>query len=135
MANALYTEGKQNLLDKKFDLDTDDMRVILIDHDDDTPVPSTDDALDDISAGEIATSDALNATSIANGTFDADNETLSAVPGGGTVDSLTIYLHTGTPTTSFLLVYIDTGTNLTGGFTPNGGDVTIAWHASGIFSL
>lgn len=132
MANALYTLGKQNLLDKKFDLNTDDLRVVLTDHTGDTPNVATDDALDDISAGTVATSTTLDSPTITNGTYDAANETITAVS-GATVESLTIYLHTGTPATSFLLVYIDTGSNIP--LTPNGGDVTISWHASGIFSI
>jgi len=130
--NALYSLGKQNLLDKKFDLNTDDMRVVLTDHTGHTPNTSTEDTLDDISAGTVATSTTLGSPTITNGTFDAADRLISGVT-GATVESLTIYLHTGTPTTSFLLVYIDTGTNIP--FSPNTGDVTIAWHASGIFSI
>lgn len=132
MANALYAKGKQNLLDKKFDLNTDDIRLLGTDHGADTPNVATDDALDDISAGTVMAAQQLDTPTITDGTFDADNEVYTAVS-GATVESLTGYLHTGTPATSFLLWYVDTGTNLP--FTPNGGDVTVAFHASGIFSL
>jgi hypothetical protein len=44
-----------------------------------------------------------------------------------------IYKHTGTESTSTLIAYIDSGTNLP--VTPNGGDITVQWNASGIFSL
>jgi hypothetical protein len=135
VANALFAKGKQNLLDKKFDLNTDDMRVILVDHADDTPVVATDDALDDIlAAARVAVSNALDNPTITDGTHDADNETFTAVTGDQS-ESLVEYLHTGTEATSFLLVYIDTTSNSSLPVTPNGGDITIQWHASGIFSL
>ena len=45
-----------------------------------------------------------------------------------------IYIDTGSSGTSRLVAYIDTG--VTGlPLTPNGGDVSITWNASGIFAL
>ena len=45
-----------------------------------------------------------------------------------------IYIDTGVAGTSRLVAYIDTGvTNLP--VTPNGGDITITWNASGIFAI
>lgn len=136
MANVLYTLGKQNMLDGQFDLNTDEMRVVLTDHANDTPNVSTDDAYDDISAGTVVNgmSNALDTPTITNGVFDADPETIASV-GGDQVDSLTIYKHNATPALALLLVYIDvdSGGNLP--FTPTGGDVTISWHGSGIFAL
>jgi hypothetical protein len=132
MANALYAKGKQNLLSKAFNLGSDDMRVVLTDNDTLAPSVSTHDALDDISAGTVATSTALASQTVTDGVYDAADKTIEAVT-GASVESLTIYLHTGTPATSLLLVYLDTGTNIP--FTPNTGDVTIQWHVSGILSI
>jgi hypothetical protein len=45
-----------------------------------------------------------------------------------------IYVDTGTAATSPLVAYIDTG--VTGlPVTPNGGNITVTWNASGIFAL
>jgi hypothetical protein len=53
---------------------------------------------------------------------------------GATVEALVIYIDTGTAGTSRLIGFIDTGvTNLP--VTPNGGDISITWNASGIFAL
>lgn len=67
-----------------------------------------------------------------NGTFDAADITFSAVS-GATVEALVIYVDTGSAATSPLVAYIDTATGLP--VTPNGGDITITWSASGILSL
>ena len=37
MANSLYTKAKQGLIDGSIDLDTDDIRVVLVDGADYTP--------------------------------------------------------------------------------------------------
>lgn len=133
MANQLFSKGKQNLLDAGFDLNTNDMRAILVDDADWTQNLATDDALDDIPAGaRVAVSNALDSPTITDGTFDAADETWSAVTGDQS-EFVVVYKHTGVESTSFLLVFIDTGTNLP--VTPNGGNITVSWHASGIFSL
>ena len=68
------------------------------------------------------------------GTFDGADVTFTSVT-GATVEALVIYVDTGgADTTDPLVAYIDTGvTNLP--VTPNGGDISIQWDASGIFTL
>jgi hypothetical protein len=47
---------------------------------------------------------------------------------------MVIYVDTGTAATSPLVAYIDSG--VTGlPVTPNGGNISITWNASGIFAL
>jgi hypothetical protein len=48
-------------------------------------------------------------------------------------EALVIYKDTGSSATSPLIAYIDTGTNLPA--SPNGGDITIQYNASGILPL
>lgn len=74
------------------------------------------------------------AGSVSQGTFDGDNVTFTAVS-GNTVEALVIYRHNaGANTTWRLVAYIDT--SVTGlPVTPNGGDITITWNASGIFQI
>jgi hypothetical protein len=53
---------------------------------------------------------------------------------GNSAEALLIYIDTGTAGTSRLVAWIDT--SVTGlPVTPNGGDITITWNASGIFQL
>jgi hypothetical protein len=65
--------------------------------------------------------------------FDAGDVTFNLVT-GDTVEALLIYIDTGTAATSPLVAYIDT--DVTGlPVTPNGGNISITWNASGIFAL
>lgn len=144
MTNALFTSYKALLLDPgtlgttsgdAVDMAGDNIKVVLVDHGTDTPVPATDAFLSDIGAGaRIATSGNLASKTTTGGVFDAADVTLTAVS-GASVESLVIYKDTGTASTSSLIAFYDTGTGLP--VTPNGGDITITWSngASKIFAL
>lgn len=139
MANALYVSFRNGVLGSHatyVDLDADTIKVALIDHGTDTPNISTDDFYNDISAGLVGSlSSALTTKtigSVAAGVFDADNVTFTAVS-GNSVESVNILKDTGNAATSNLIAYFDTGTGLP--VTPNGGDITVTWNASGIFTF
>jgi hypothetical protein len=71
--------------------------------------------------------------SVGVGVYDAGNLTMSAVTGDA-ADYLTVHKDTGTPSTSPLALTFDSAT--TGiPLTPNGGDVTVTWNASGILTI
>jgi len=84
--------------------------------------------------GVVGTAGTIGATkSVTNGVFDGGDVTFTAVT-GVTVEALVIYVDTGVAGTSPLVAYIDS--SVTGlPVTPNGGDITITWNASGIFAL
>lgn len=133
MANAIYPLYKQALLDASSDVDLNDgtVKVALVDTGTYT-YNSGHDFLNDLS-GVVGTAQTINNTTVTNGVFDGDNVTFTAVS-GNTVEALVIYIDTGNSATSRLVAYIDTGqTGLP--VTPNGGDITVTWNASGIFSL
>jgi len=135
MANALYAKAKQGLLDGSIDMDSDDIKAILVDGDDYTPNMATDDNLDDIPGGAIvATSDNLSNKSVTDGVFDADDVVFSAVT-GDKFEYVILYKDSGTPGTSRLILLIDSATGLP--CTPTGGDITIVWDngTSKIFRL
>jgi hypothetical protein len=69
-----------------------------------------------------------------NGTFDGDNVTFTGVT-GNSAEAIVLYRrNAGANTTWPLIAYIDT--SVTGlPVTPNSGDITITWNASGIFTL
>jgi hypothetical protein len=133
MANVIYPIYKQAVLDSLSDSDLNDgtVKVALID----TGVytyNAAHDFLNDIS-GIVGTAQTIGNTTVTNGLFDGDNVTFTAVS-GNSVEALIIYIDTGSSATSRLVAYIDTG--VTGlPVTPNGGDITITWNASGIFQL
>lgn len=133
MANAIYPKYKEALLDAFTDIDLQNLtaKVALID----TGVytySDTHDFFNDVT-GVVGTPQTLTTKSVTNGIFDAADVTFTSVT-GNSVEALLIYIDTGVTTTSRLVAYIDTG--VTGlPVTPNGGDITIAWNASGIFAL
>ena len=93
----------------------------------------THDFEDDLS-GQVGTDQEILSKTQALGVFDGTNLTYTSVS-GNTVEALVLYRQTaGASNADPLIVFIDTG--VTGlPVTPNGGDITVTWNASGIFKL
>ncbi len=85
-------------------------------------------------SGIVGTDQEIATVTLTSGTVDGDNVTFSAVT-GNSIEALVCYRkNAGANTTWRLVTYIDT--SVTGlPVTPNGGDITISFHASGIFTL
>ena len=85
-------------------------------------------------SGVVGTDQEITTPTLTGGVVDGGDVTFSAVS-GNSVEALVIYRkNAGANTTWRLVAYIDTGqTGLP--VTPNGGDITITWNASGIFAL
>ena len=143
MANALFDVYRNNILgDATFaniQLDSDDIIAAFIDTADDDPSTSTDQDFADISTALVpafASCPTLASKTIGSvgvGVFDATDTTFTALT-GDQVEELVIGKDTGTDTTSPLIAVFDTfGSGMP--LTPNGGDVTVQWNASGIFSI
>ena len=131
--NALMTAGANTSLDQ--DNSTDGPFVALLDTGT-YSYSAAHDFFNDLS-GIVGTDQRITAPtvgSVANGVFDGANVTYTAVS-GNSVEALGIYRkNSGANTTWRLVVFIDTG--VTGlPVTPNGGDISITWNASGIFRL
>lgn len=85
--------------------------------------------------GIVGTDQEITATkTYTNGVFDGADITFPSVT-GASAEALVIYVkNAGANTTWQLVAYIDTG--VTGlPVTPNGGNITVTWNASGIFGL
>lgn len=135
MANSLYDLGREKFLTGVIDVAGDDIRLILVDEDDDAPNLATDEFLEDRAAGaRVATSGAFASKTTTNGTFDAADVTLSTVTGDPS-ESIDIYQHTGNEATAAMIANIDTATGLP--VTPNGGDIVIQFDSGSdrIFTL
>lgn len=141
MANAVYPIYKTALLagSTLADLDNDTANdgpfVALVDTGT-YSYSAAHDFYDDLS-GLVGTDQRITSptvSSVAEGTFDGADVTFTAVT-GATVEALVIYRkNTGANTTWRLVLYEDTG--VTGlPVTPNGGNISIAWNASGIFLI
>lgn len=84
-------------------------------------------------SGVVGTPATLGTKTFTGGVFDAADVTYTGVS-GSSAEALIIYIDTGSSATSRLVAYLDTGwTNLP--VTPNGGDITLQFNASGIFAL
>ena len=111
---------------------------MFVDHADDTPT-ATDDFIDDILSvarvPAIASCPALASRtngSLAVGTFDAADTTFTSLSGDQS-ESLILFEDSGVESTSDFLALWDTATGLP--ITPSGGNVTVVWNASGIFTI
>jgi hypothetical protein len=146
MANAIYPKYKEKLLGTdgttadgaNTALTSNPIRVSLIDTGNYTYSAShqyvSDVGSDGVNHRWIANSAPLTTKTVTNGTFNADDVTFTSVTGSNTAGALIIWHEGGATTNSNLIAYLDTG--VTGlPVTPNGGDITVTWNASGIFTL
>lgn len=136
MANALFDKGREAFLGGDLDWDANSIKLVFVDHADDTPNVSTDDFLDDIAgAARVSTSGALANKTKTNGVADADDITVNTVTGDPFESVVGFNDSPGTEAAKNLIFYIDTATGLP--MTPNGGNITVQWDsgANKIFKL
>lgn len=133
MANALYPKWKEQLLQftANNNLSSGTVKAALVTAG--YTYSSTDQFYSAASASVVGTPQTITSKTYTNGVFSGANVTYTAVT-GSTVTAILIYIDTGSSATSPLVAYIDT--SVTGlPVTPNGGNITITWNASGIFAL
>ena len=139
MANALFDAYRNTVLGLNTftDLDAVTLKAMFVDHADDTPSTSADDFINDIASaarvpalGSCPTLGSKTLGVVGVGVFDAADTVFTALSGDPS-ESLIIFEDSGTEATSDLLAFWDTATGLP--LTPNGGDVTVQWNASGIW--
>lgn len=135
MPNAVYPKYKEAIIGggTNVDLLTGTVKVALVDTGTYT-YSATHQFLTSLT-GVVGTAQTIPATkTVTDGLFKTTgNNTFTGVS-GASVEALVLYIDTGTPATSRLVAFIDTG--VTGlPVTPNSGDITITWNASGIFQL
>ena len=132
MASVVYPKFKEGLLQGTWNLSSAVVRAVLIDTGTYT-YSAAHDNYNDLSGVVGTESAAMDGKTFTNGTFDANNITFSAVT-GSTVEASILFVDTGNAATDALICFIDSASS---GLpvTPNGGDITVAWNASGIFAL
>jgi hypothetical protein len=137
MANAIYPLWKQALIEGSADSDMDGtgttgVWVALIDTG--TYTYSAAHQFYSSLTGIVGTDQEIAATkSYTNGVFDGADVTFTAVS-GASVEAVVVYRkNAGASSTWRLIAYLDTNMGLP--VTPNGGNITITWNASGIFAL
>lgn len=132
MASALYPISKKAFVDADIDLLVDTIRAVLIDTGTYT-YSAAHDFYNDLSGVVGSESGAFASKTTTGGVFDAADITFTAVT-GNTVEAIVIFQDTGNVATDRLIAYIDSAVSGLPA-TPNGGDIVVAWHASGIFAL
>jgi hypothetical protein len=137
MANAVYPIYKKALLDGAADsaltgTGATGLYCALVDTGTYT-YNAAHDFYNDLS-GVVGTDQEITTVTTTGGLIDGDNLTFTAVT-GNSVEALVLYRkNAGANTTWRLVAYIDTG--VTGlPVTPNGGNITVTWNASGIIQL
>lgn len=137
MANAVYPEYKESLLDGDANTTltgtgSTGLWVALVDTG--TYTYSAAHQFYSDLTGVVGTDVEITTVTTANGLIDGDNVTFTAVT-GATVEALVLYRkNAGANTTWRLVAYIDS--SVTGlPVTPNSGDITVTWNASGIIQL
>jgi len=130
MASALYPLAKQALLaqNPSIDLDADDI-MFSLGRTSAYTYSGTHQYKSSVTT--VVDADAYQTSkTTTNGVYDAADDTFTAVPAGAALDFGLVWKDTGNPATSPVIAYID-------GFsvTPNGGNITAEWNASGIFAL
>lgn len=133
MANAIYPLYKQAIISggSNTNLSTGDVRCAMVD----TGTYTYNAAHEFYSSitGVVGTPALTASKSVTNGVFDAADITYTSVS-GASAEALVFYVDTGVAGTSRLVAFIDVGwTGLP--VTPNGGDITLQFNASGIFAL
>lgn len=137
MASALYPYSCVNAYSGDLPLDSGDVKVLLYDSADGAYDATDNDVADLVAAGIAgARSAALGSKTLVAAanvfTFDAANAVLSAVPAGDEMDRAIVYYDPGTGDANCLLI---ADLALASPITPNGGDLTVAFHSSGIFAI
>lgn len=132
MASVIYPKFREALLQGTYNLSSATVRAVLIDTGTYT-YNSAHDFYNDLSGIVGSESSGLASKTFTNGAFDAADITFSAVT-GSSVEAIVLFVDTGTASADALIAYIDSASS---GLpvTPNGGDITVSWNASGIFSL
>jgi hypothetical protein len=140
MANGLFNDSKAGFLAGEIDWDTAVIKVALVRSY--TFAASHKFVSDVTTAGGViaATSAALASKTTTAGTADAADITFTAVAANASGHGLLVFQASAVgggadvaASAQRVIAWYDTGTNLP--ITPNGGDVSVAWNGSGLFTI
>jgi hypothetical protein len=133
MANALYPKTKAKLLRAQLDLQSVNMKAVLLDQA--TYTYSAAHEFVSSLSGIVARSGLLTgkAVNMTTGAFDSDDPTAQAVSGSN-IYRVALIIDTGSDATSPLVMFQDTGVT-TVPFTPDGSDIRIVVDSTGWFIL
>jgi hypothetical protein len=128
MASQLFPKGAGHIIgtSTKVDMISDNIKVLFYSG----AITTTWEFVGDLTGASIvARSGNLASKTSTNGVFDAADITVTAVSGSA-FTHIIVYKDTGTDSSSPLVAVFDITS-----FAPNGGDITVVWNASGLFSI
>lgn len=141
MASFIYDNAKKLLMNGGLDLDTHDIRILLVMSNttcdtEDTKLTisgfTTLDEMDGAGYARVALTNEAVTDSGTYGKFDADDVTFTAVSAGTrSITGAVIYRFITNDTDNVPIAYIDFG----GDFAANGSNIVITWSATGIINL
>ena len=141
MANTMFTPAREGFLSGEIDWDTAVFKAALVRS---YTIAASHKFVSDLTtAGGVlaASSAALTAKTVTGGVADAADVTFTAPAANASQHSVLVYQSSAVTggadvaaTAQRLICIFDTGTNLPVS-SLNGGDVTVAWNASGIFTI
>lgn len=140
MANTVYTPAREGHLAGEIDFDTAVIKAALVRG---YTVTASHKFVSDVTTASgvlAATSAALASKTVTGGTADAADITFTAPTANASGHGVLVFQASAVTggadvaaTAQRVIAYFDTGTNLP--ITLNGGDVTVAWNASGIYTI
>lgn len=128
MASQLFPKGAGHILgaSTKVDLVADNIKFLFYSG----AITTTWEFVSDLTGASIvARSGNLASKTTTNGVFDAADVTVTAVSGSA-FTHVVLYKDTGVDSSSPLVAVFDITS-----FTPTGGDISVIWNASGLFSI
>ena len=129
MANLVYPSAGVSILAAGINFVSDTIAATIVDGADYT-YSAAHDFYDDVVAGARVASGNLASKTTTGGTFDAADLVLSTVTGDPT-EIIILREADGAESAQQLIIMWDTSVSVT----PNGGNITIQWNASGIYDL
>jgi hypothetical protein len=128
VANQLYPKGAAHMLGAATQVDFVSDNIVVIFYS--SGFNSAHEFISDLTGGSIiARSGNLAGKVVANGVFDANDITVTSVSGSAFAHVI-LAKDSGTDSSSPLVAHYDVTT-----FTPSGGDITVVFNASGLFSI
>jgi hypothetical protein len=139
MANAVYNAYFDGILDGTIDGDGDTFHAVMV-RDSGYTYSASHATMENSNvptAARPASSVALTSVVVTGQKFDAADVTFSSVAAGAAIDAVIIfkYVTSETSASSIPCFYIDTTSDSSLPVTPNGGDITFTWNASGIVTF
>lgn len=138
MANAMYTAGRNGLVDNTINWTTDTIHAVMVTSSYTfSAAHATMENANVPTAARVGSSSALTSTTKTGSALDAADLTFSSVSAGSTVDAVVIfkYVTSETSASSIPIAYIDTAGGSPISVATNGGDITFSWNASGLVSV